>query len=85
MKGVDVEAIKRRGYVRTLVWWPFLLLQAIVFGADLLVKAGLHHWSFSAENIISAAARAVLTWLFFAALWRYLIRREQKKRSRPGS
>ncbi|WP_410594499.1 hypothetical protein [Amycolatopsis sp. lyj-23] len=77
---IDVEKFKRRGYWRTLLWWPFLLLLVISFGVDLVTKAGLHRWDFSAEYLIGAAGRAVLSWLFFAAALRYLIRREQKRR-----
>ena len=77
---IDAEKIKRRGYWRTLLWWPFLVLAVIAFGVDLLTKAGLHRWHFSTEYVIGAAVRAVLTWLFCAALWRYLIRREGKRR-----
>ncbi len=76
---IDVEKIKRRGYGRTLLWWPFLLLAVVAFGVDLLTKAGLHRWDFSTEYLIGAAIRAAVTWLFCAGLWRYLIRREQKR------
>ncbi|WP_410618613.1 hypothetical protein [Amycolatopsis sp. cmx-8-4] len=76
---MDVENIVRRGYFRTLAWWPFLLLLVVAFVVDLLVKAGLHQWSFRTDNVISAVVGAVLTWLFFAGLWRYMVRREQRK------
>ncbi|MEV4056099.1 hypothetical protein AB0J55_33240 [Amycolatopsis sp. NPDC049688] len=76
---IDAGKVKRRGYWRTLLWWPFLLLLVLAFGVDLLVKIGLHRWTFAAEHLISAAVRGVLTWLFFAAVWRFMIRREQKR------
>ncbi|MFB9688508.1 hypothetical protein [Amycolatopsis plumensis] len=77
---IDAEKIKRRGYLRTLLWWPFLLLLVIAFGVDLLTKAGLHRWDFTTEYLVGAAVRAVLAWLFFAGLWLWLLRRERKRR-----
>jgi hypothetical protein len=74
---VDVEKIKRRRYFRTLVWWPFLLLLPVAFGVDLLVRAGLHDWNFDTENVLVAAVNAILAWLVFAGVWRWMIRRDQ--------
>jgi hypothetical protein len=77
---MDVEKIKRRHYFRTLVWWPFLLVLPVAFGVELLLRAGLHHWSLDPGHVIAAAVEAILAWLFFAGLWRWMIRRDQAER-----
>jgi uncharacterized membrane protein YbhN (UPF0104 family) len=76
---VDVEKIKSRRYFRTLVWWPFLLLLAVAFGVELLVRAALSHWSLVTEDVVLAIVNAILSWLFFAGVWRWLIRRDKAR------
>ncbi len=77
---MDVEKITKRGYVRTLVWWPFLLVVLpLFFGVGLAVRIALHHWVFEPKLLFDAMPQAIMMWLGLAGLWRYRIRKEGRR------